>query len=65
MLLNVTQVVGTETQAGAASRDATSCTGTTNTTLMLTRIDAGGQLSDKIIVKVMVGYMAVGKVYDF
>lgn len=40
----MSQIVGIKTQTGASGRDATA--GCTDPTLMLTRIDAGGQLID-------------------
>lgn len=72
MLLYVPQIVGTQTQpstrrsatwdaaAAATARDASSCSaGSTDSSLMLTRIDAGGQLIDQIVVEVVIRQMAV------
>jgi len=56
MLLDVTQVVGAQTQprtATATSRSTTSTGGAS--ALMLTRINAGGQIVNQIIVEIVEG----------
>lgn len=66
MLLYVPQIVRTQTESGTRSRatattgDASSCSaGIADSPLVLSRIDAGGQLVDQIIVKVVIRQMTM------